>query len=311
MPLVSVTMTSYNHERFISESIESVLAQDFDDFELLIIDDASIDASTQIIQKYEVEDPRIHATFHETNAGFAKTRNDCIEASKGKFIAHIDSDDVWAKDKLTKQLEVAAYNDDLVVWSEAELIDEKGQALEENFTQMHRASSRKKSGDIFEELLKGNFVFGTTLFFKRGNLGAIRFDEGFPLMADHKFTLELAQKYNFYYIAEPLAKYRIHGSNTIAGSSREVRERRRIYALEKVSIYDEMLRQKNRAISNKTKAAMYAQMSCAHTLFGKSKKALRFYLQAISCYPYSWYILASGACILESMLKSLKVQEEN
>ena len=308
MPLVSVTMTSYNHERFISESIESVLAQDFDDFELVIIDDASIDASAQIIQKYEVEDPRIHATFHETNSGYAKTRNDCIEASKGKFIAHIDSDDVWAKDKLTKQLEVAAYNDDLVVWSEGGIIGEKGEALEENFTQQHMATSRKKSGDIFEELLRWNYILGSTLFYKRSNLGAIRYDESLLIASDHKFVLELARNYDFYYIAEPLAKYRIHGSNTIVGSSSEVRERQRIYAMERVLVYDEMLRQKNRAISNNTKATMYAQMSWAHALFGNSNKALRFYLQAISCNPYSWSILTSGSSFLKSMLK-LKVRE--
>jgi glycosyltransferase involved in cell wall biosynthesis len=311
MPLVSVTMASYNHEKFIAEAIESVLGQDFDDLELIIVDDASTDSSRPIIQKYAAEDARVRVTLHETNCGIAKTVNDGIEAAKGKFIADIASDDVWIKDKLTKQLAVTACDDDLVVWSEGELIDDKGQALEKTFTQMHRATSRRKSGDIFEELLRGNYIFGTTLLYKRSNLGTIRYDEGLMFANDHKFVLELARNYNFYYIAEPLAKYRIHGSNTIAGSSSDVKERRRAHHMEKVSIYDEMLRQHNRTISNKTKATMYAQMSCAHTLFGESKKALGFYLQAIRYNPYSWSILTSGGCIVESLLKNLKVRESD
>src|SRR5665647_2754849 len=100
MPLVSVVMPSYNHEEFVSESIESVLGQDFDNLELIIVDDASTDSSRQIIQKYAEEDTRIRVILHEANRGIAKTLNDGTEAAKGKFIAIIASDDVWARDKL-------------------------------------------------------------------------------------------------------------------------------------------------------------------------------------------------------------------
>ena len=313
MLLVSVVMLSYNHEAFVSESIESVLGQDFDDLELIIVDDASTDSSRQIIQKYAAEDRRIRVIPHEANCGIAKTANDGIAAAKGRFIAVIDSDDVWAKDKLTKQLDVVAYNDDLVVWSEGELIDDKGQLLGKNITEMYGATSRKKSGNIFQELLRGNYIFGTTLFFKRSNAGAIPFDEGLLYANDYKFMLELARNYDFYYIAEPLAKYRIHGSNTVGGkavgSSRELKERQRICDRETASMYEEMLQQYNRTISNKAKAAMYAQMSCAHMLSGESKKTISFYLQALRCNPYSWSILASGVCVLKSILKNLGVRE--
>jgi teichuronic acid biosynthesis glycosyltransferase TuaG len=112
MPVVSVVMPSYNHERFISRSIESVLGQEFDDFELIIVDDASGDASREIIQRYAAEDTRIRMIFHEANCGISQTMNDGIDAAKGKFIADTASDDVWAKDKLTKQLAVATSNED-------------------------------------------------------------------------------------------------------------------------------------------------------------------------------------------------------
>ena len=309
MPLVSVVMPSYNHHRFIADSIESVLQQDFEDFELIIVDDASTDASTDTIARYEAADPRIRFIAHEANSGISRTLNDGIDAAKGKFIATASSDDVWTTDKLTKQLDAVAHNDDLVVWSEGELIGDKGQVLGRNFTEMHKATLRKKSGDIFQELLMGNYIFGPTLFFKRSNLGAIRFDEELAFMNDHKFVLELARNYNFCYIAEPLAKYRIHGSNTIVGSSREVKERRRLGRMERASIYEEMLRQYNRTIPNKTKAEVYANLSCFHMQFGESKKTAGFYLQAIRCNPYSWSILASGVCVLKSVLKNLGVRK--
>ncbi|MGZ7171982.1 MAG: glycosyltransferase family 2 protein, partial [Halobacteriota archaeon] len=129
MPLVSVGMASYNHEKFISEAIESVLGQDFDDLELIIVDDASTDSSRQIIQKYAAKDSRVSVILHEANCGIAKTANDGIAAAKGKFLAPIASDDVWMKDKLSKQLAVLESDEDLIVWTEAEIIDERSQPV--------------------------------------------------------------------------------------------------------------------------------------------------------------------------------------
>src|SRR5665647_3930572 len=107
VPLVSVCMQTWNSERFIAEAIESVLGQDFADIELIIVDDGSTDATRQIIERYAKQDPRIRAIFHERNLGMSKAWNDGIDAAKGKFIAHIDSDDVWVPNKLTKQLAVS------------------------------------------------------------------------------------------------------------------------------------------------------------------------------------------------------------
>lgn len=115
MPLVSVVMISYNNEKLTAEAIESVLRQDFDDFELIIVDDASTDASRQIIQKYAAENARVRFILHETNCGISKTLNDGTEIAQGKFLAIIASDDVWMKDKLSKQLAVLESDEDLIV----------------------------------------------------------------------------------------------------------------------------------------------------------------------------------------------------
>jgi glycosyltransferase involved in cell wall biosynthesis len=284
MPLVSVVMPSYNYDEFVSESIESVLGQDFDDLELIIVDDASTDASRQIIQKYAAEDTRIRVILHETNCGFAKTMNDGIETAKGEFVAAIDSDDVWAKDKLTKQLAVTASNENLIVWSEGEVIDRKGHPVGKSFSEFNGTVSRKKSGDISQELLRRNYIFGSTLLFKRTNLGEIRFDERLMLVNDWKFVLDLARKYEFYYIAEPLVQYRVHGNNTLAGlesrgSEPEAAKRRRNFHLDAIVFGQEALRLCDPA-SGTTKADIYAYTGYSYECLGDNKTALLCFLRA-------------------------------
>jgi len=285
MPLVSVVMSSYNHEKFIAESIESVLGQDFDDFELIIVDDASTDASRQIIQEYAAEDSRIRVILHETNCGITKTVNEGIEAAKGEFIAEISSDDVWVKDKLTKQLAVVKQNGDLVVWSEGEIIDTNGRPTGTSFSDYYHTVSKQKSGDMFQELSKGNYIFGQTLLYKKSNLGNIRYDENLVYMNDYKLVLDLARKYKYYFLNEPLAKYRLHGHNTLIGSSSETTKRRQIAMREYVSILEEAIRQYDRELTPDTKASMYATLAGYYYDRGEKKRSLGLLLQAVRYKP--------------------------
>jgi glycosyltransferase involved in cell wall biosynthesis len=285
MPLVSVILPSYNHERYVAESIESVLRQDFDDFELLVVDDASTDALRQIVERYEQDDSRIRAIFHDANCGIAKTVNDGIEAARGKFIAHSASDDVWATDKLTKQLAVTASNENMIVWSEGEVIDHKGQPVGKSFSEFLGTVSRKKSGDIWQELLGSNYIFGTTVLYKKRNLGDVRLDEGLLYLNDHKFFLELARQHQFHYIAEPLAKYRIHGENTLGGSDSETWKRHRVAAKEYISIVEDAMQQHDDEITRETRAVIYGNMGSIYYSAGEKKKGLRLFLQAVKCNP--------------------------
>ncbi|MGZ4893068.1 MAG: glycosyltransferase family 2 protein, partial [Halobacteriota archaeon] len=136
VPLISIFMKSYNHELYISEAIVSVLNQDFEDLELIIVDDASTDESRQIIERFAEQDPRIRVIFHEQNFGITRVVNDGIDAARGKFIAQIDSDDVWVTDKLRKQLAVVERDENVIVWSEGRLIDQNGRPLGKNFSEL-------------------------------------------------------------------------------------------------------------------------------------------------------------------------------
>jgi glycosyltransferase involved in cell wall biosynthesis len=232
-----------------------------------------------------VEDSRIRVILHEANCGIAKTVNDGIEAAKGKFMATTASDDVWMTDKLTKQLAVTASNENLIVWSEGEVIDLNGQPVGKSFSEFHENVSKKKSGDIFQELAKRNYIFGTTLLYKKTNLGNIRYDENLMYMNDYKFVLELARKHEFHYIAEPLAKYRLHGRNTLMGPSSEVMKRKQIAERENVSILEEAIRKYDHEITPETKAYMYGFLAGYYYYRGEKKKGLRFLLQTVRYNP--------------------------
>ncbi|EIV1853677.1 glycosyltransferase family 2 protein [Vibrio vulnificus] len=102
--LVSVIMPSYNSGKTISESIGSVLQQSYTNWELIIVDDQSTDDTWSIISKYAEEFENIHIYRNKTNSGAGVSRNFAIEQSKGRFVAFLDSDDLWSKEKLSKQI---------------------------------------------------------------------------------------------------------------------------------------------------------------------------------------------------------------
>ncbi len=215
MPLVSVIMPSYQHDRFIAEAIDSVLNQTMGDLELIIVDDGSKDRSQQIIQSYAEKDNRVIPIIGDVNRGIPQTLNVGIDAAKGKFVAFLDADDCWLPKKLEVQLEILENNEDLVVWSEGTIIDANGKSTGMTFTKVHGAEQRTKSGNIFNELLKGNFIFASSRIVKRSNIHTIRFNEDLEYNTDHQFAVDLAWKYHYYFIPEPLSKYRIHSNNTI------------------------------------------------------------------------------------------------
>lgn len=102
--LVSIITPSYNSSKFIEECVNSVISQTYLEWEMIIVDDCSIDNSRNLITKFAKEDDRIKPIFLEENVGAAEARNIAIKKSQGKYIAFLDSDDLWKNNKLEKQL---------------------------------------------------------------------------------------------------------------------------------------------------------------------------------------------------------------
>lgn len=128
-PAISVAMSVYNGERFLAPAIESVLAQDFADFEFLIVDDGSTDASPAIVRRYAQQDPRIRPILRE-NQGLIASLNEMIDAARAPIIARMDADDICRPDRFSKQIGFLAGHPDYgVVGSWSEDIGEHGENL--------------------------------------------------------------------------------------------------------------------------------------------------------------------------------------
>jgi len=123
-PLISIITPNYNCGRFIAQTIESVLAQTYRHWEMLIVDDCSTDNSYQIALEYSQKDTRIKVFQNEKNSGAAVSRNKAIELSQGEYLAFLDSDDLWLPEKLERQLQFMQENDCDFSYCRYELIDE-------------------------------------------------------------------------------------------------------------------------------------------------------------------------------------------
>ena len=127
MEPVSIIMPTYNCGRFIDESIRSVLAQTYKDWELIIVDDCSTDNTAEIVGQYT--DPRIRYMRNERNMGAALTRNRALREAKGRYIAFLDSDDLWLPEKLEKQIAFMEQNGYAFTYHEYTEIDEASKPL--------------------------------------------------------------------------------------------------------------------------------------------------------------------------------------
>ncbi len=220
MPVVSVIMPSYNHEKFIGEAIESVLGQTFKDLEFIIIDDESKDKSQQIIMEFARKDNRIKEIFHRKNLGIAKTINEGIKNSTGKYIALIASDDMWVNEKLEKQLKILERDENLVVWCNSAIIDSNSNLTGEITSEKYKNAT--PHGYVFEEIIN-SWLSGSGIIMKRENIQDMRYSENLKYLNDTQFYADLAYRYQFYYMEETLSKYRLHGDNASFGEITDIK----------------------------------------------------------------------------------------
>lgn len=127
--LVSIIMPSYNSSSFVEQSIESILAQTYTNWELLITDDCSSDNTVQVIQRYADNDERIKLNVLNVNSGAGTARNESIKRARGRFIAFCDSDDRWKPEKLERQVDFMLKNGYELTFTSYDVCDETGSKI--------------------------------------------------------------------------------------------------------------------------------------------------------------------------------------
>ncbi len=161
--LVSIITPVYNSEKFIKETIKTVQEQTYENWEWILVNDCSTDRSSEIIKQYTKEDGRIKLLNLKTNFGVAIARNIGMEQSNGKYIAFLDADDLWAKEKLEKQIMFMKENKYIFTFTDYEFSDKEG----------------NKTGKIvkvpkkinYKQALKNTTIFTSTVVFNVDKLG--------------------------------------------------------------------------------------------------------------------------------------------
>jgi glycosyltransferase involved in cell wall biosynthesis len=229
MPKVSVILTSYNHAKYISHSIESVLQQTYTDFELIIGDDASTDESWSIINTYR--DPRIRAFRNDINSA-GQQLNTAIETlAQGEYIAVHHSDDIWESNKLTWQVDfLESHSEFGAVFTDALAIDEDGDPLINSthaYSNIFSQPNRTRHQWLNFFFCRGNALCHPSVLIRKecyNHCGLYR--NGLGLLPDFDMWVRLCLKHEIYVLPEKLVRFRVRTdeANT-SGNRPEVRIR--------------------------------------------------------------------------------------
>lgn len=214
-PEISILMSVYNGDVFVTEAVESILGQTFTDFEYIIIDDASTDKTSEILAQYAAQDPRIRIFKNEKNMGLTASLNLGLVHAKGKYIARMDSDDLSLRERLMTQYWFMEEHPPVVaVGSAVVVIDEQGRQLGEK-------SLAISTEEIKSKMLFNNQFIHSTLFLKADVLKESGgYNETFKKSQDYELMLRLSSRYPVVNLKEKLLQFRLHG-DSLSWTSRD------------------------------------------------------------------------------------------
>ena len=221
MPLVSVIVPVYNMDKYVAETIDSVLSQTFQDVEVIVVDDGSTDQTPSILARYG---SRI-GVIRQENRGCPAALNRGIREARGQWIAWVSADDVWEPTKLKRQVDATRDSRHAgVLYTDYVYIDKDGKVLSgEHFP---CPITRRKT---ILRLIRRCFVNGSSTLINRNVFEAVGlYDENDRLTFDWDMWLRIALVYKFFHVPEPLVRYRIHSEQSSAMSSIVEKASRRV-----------------------------------------------------------------------------------
>lgn len=216
-PLVSILMNCYNGGDYLSQALESVIAQTYQNWELIFWDNQSTDNSSDIVHSYK--DNRIKYFYAETHEALGIARKLALKEVSGDWIGFLDTDDIWLADKLELQMELKSdvNQDDAeigLVYGRTLLIDEFGNGLGE-YLPGDLSVDNLPEGDIFFQLLeKGNFIACPSILFSYRAYESVRgIKDGFYYGPDYYLSVLISKHYGVKLVNQIVCKYRIHSNN--------------------------------------------------------------------------------------------------
>lgn len=222
MEKIDILLATYNGEKFVKEQIESILNQTYENFNLIISDDASTDNTLNILKEYEKKDTRIKVFKKERNEGLIDNFEFLLKNVTSDYFMFSDQDDIWKKDKIEKSINKLKEENSGLVYTDLEIVDEKLNVIYPSYWKYKQIYKKIIKYNNFEALYLNNFVTGCTILAKSKYIKDI-----LPLPRNSKFVLHdywtaliISAKDKISYVEEPTIQYRQHKNNRV-GSSRK------------------------------------------------------------------------------------------
>lgn len=222
MEKIDILLATYNGEKFVKEQIESILNQTYENFNLIISDDASTDNTLNILEEYEKKDTRIKVFKKEKNEGLINNFEFLLKNVTSDYFMFSDQDDIWKKDKIEKSINKLKEKNSGLVYTDLEIVDEKLNVIYPSYWKYKQIYKKIIKYNNFEALYLNNFVTGCTILAKSKYIKDI-----LPLPRNSKFVLHdywtaliISAKDKISYVEEPIIQYRQHKNNRV-GSSRK------------------------------------------------------------------------------------------
>ena len=220
-PLISIITAAHNASSSIGETIDSVLNQTYQNWEMIIVNDCSTDATAEIVNSYLQKDKRIRILTNETNLGVAETRNVGLKAAKGAYVAFLDSDDIWHKDKLLRHISFMEKEGIAITysyyWTFSKSVD----------SPIKIVKCPKKA--TYKSILKSNYMGCLTVVINKEKVGPIsmpHLDHGEDMLTWYDL---MKRGFVSHCLPEPLAYYRIGQSSLSSNKKTAAKKQWNIY----------------------------------------------------------------------------------
>ncbi len=208
-PLVTVICVCYNHARFVTDALDSVVNQTYPNVELIVIDDGSTDGSGKVIKKWMATHQDATLIMNGKNLGYCKTFNKAFQISKGTFYIDLSADDVLMPRRIEEGVNLLEKSgaDFGVTFSDAQYMDEQGKPIRLHSEKYPHATI--PSGDIYEEVVQRYFICSPTMMFRRSVLDSLQGYDELLAFEDFDFWIRASRNFKFIYSPEVLVKKRV------------------------------------------------------------------------------------------------------
>ena len=277
MPKVSILMNCYNGERYLRDAIDSVYAQTYTDWEIVLWDDESTDGTAEIAKSY---DNRLRYFKGKKAISLGQARNMALEKAEGEFIAFLDQDDLWMPDKL--EMQIPLFQAD----HEVGIVIADGYRFSDNGFMVHQIYGKKKppTGFVFRELLKSYFIPLPTAIIRRRALEGLTywFDERFTMVEESDLFIRIAYTWKLAYVDKPLGKARMHSDSWTFSHFLSIPHERKMMIDTYTQIFDNFNEKYSNEI-NYLKATIDVYLAKDDLAHGRNRDARRKIIPHINC----------------------------